>query len=150
LNFPQNSEELADVLKKIYAEARRADGAPYTKNSLCSIRFCLKRYFKAVNNINIINGKEFDEVNSVYKAQCTALKKNGLSKTEHKPAIADEDITKLYESGIFNTETPATLQNKICFEIMFYFCRRGRQNLREYRDNDMWSKQKTNSQKTTG
>jgi hypothetical protein len=58
----------------------------------------LKRYFKAVNNINIINGKEFDEANSVYKAQCTALKKNGLAKTEHKPAIADEDITKLYEA----------------------------------------------------
>ena len=136
MNFPQNSEELADVLKKIYAEARRADGAPYTKNSLCSIRFCLKRYFKAVNNINIINGKEFDEVNSVYKAQCTALKKNGLSKTEHKPAIADEDITKLYESGVFNTETPATLQNKVFFEIMFYFCRRGRQNLRELKKDD--------------
>jgi hypothetical protein len=37
LNFPQNSEELADVLKKFYAEARRADEAPCTKNSLCSI-----------------------------------------------------------------------------------------------------------------
>jgi hypothetical protein len=34
LNFPQNSEDLADVLKYFYAEARRADGAPYTKNSL--------------------------------------------------------------------------------------------------------------------
>jgi hypothetical protein len=53
-----------------------------------------------------------------------------------KPAIADEDITNLYESGVFNTETPATLQNKVFFEIMFYFCRRGRQNLRELKKDD--------------
>jgi hypothetical protein len=81
----------------------------------------LKRYFKAVNNTDIIKGKEFDEANSVYKAQCTALKKNGLAKTEHKPAIADEDITKPYQSGVFNTETPDTLQSKEFFEICSTF-----------------------------
>ena len=136
LNYPQSSDELANVMKKFYVEARRANGEKYTKNSLCSIRFGLKRHFMAAMNIDIIKSKEFDEANRVYQAQCTALKKDGLVKTEHKPAIADEDITKLYESGIFNTETPATLQNKVFFEVMFYFCRRGRQNLRELKKDD--------------
>jgi hypothetical protein len=107
----------------------------------------LKRYFKAINNIDIIKGEEFDKANSVYKAQCTALKKNGLAKTEHKPAIADEDIAKLYESGVFNTETPATLQNKVFFEIMFYFCRQGRQNLRELKKDDFALKVNTQGQR---
>ncbi|XP_028415787.1 uncharacterized protein LOC114539361 [Dendronephthya gigantea] len=136
LRHPQNSEELASVLKCFNAEVRKKDGSEYTKNSLCSIRFGLNRYFKSLFNNDIIKDKEFDEANKVYEAQCVALKKRGLAKTEHKPPIADEDIKKLYESGVFNTDSPATLQNKVFFEIMFFFCRRGRQNLRDLKKDD--------------
>ena len=115
---------------------RKKDGSEYTKNSLCSIRFGLNRYFRSVFNNDIIKDKEFDEANSVYEAQCVALKKRGLAKTEQKPPIADEDIKRLYESGVFNTDSPTTLQNKVFFEIMFFFCRRGRQNLRELKRDD--------------
>ena len=41
LHYPENSEELASVLKSFYAEVRKKDGSEYTKNSLCSIRFGL-------------------------------------------------------------------------------------------------------------
>ena len=115
---------------------RKKDGSEYTKNSLCSIRFGLNRYFRSVFNNDIIKDKEFDEANSVYEAQCVALKKRVFAKTEHKPPIADEDIKRLYESGVFNTDSPTTLQNKVFFEIMFFFCRRGRQNLRELKRDD--------------
>ena len=37
----------------------------------------------------------------MYEAQCVALKKRELAKTKHKPPIADEDIKRLYESGVF-------------------------------------------------
>ena len=146
-NFPQNSEELAAILKKFYVEVRKTDGALYTKSSLCSIRFGLKRYFKALQNIDIIKDKEFDEANSVYQAQCTALKKNGRAKTEHKPPITDEDIKKLYKSGVFSTDSPTTLQNKVFFEVMFYFCRRGRQNLRELKKDDFTINVNTNGRR---
>jgi site-specific recombinase XerD len=136
LHHPENSEELASVLKSFYAEVRKKDGSEYTKNSLCSLRFGLNRHFKSVFNYDIIKDKEFDEANSVYEAQCVYLKKRGLAKTEHKPPIADEDIKKLYESGVFNTDSPATLQNKVFFEILFFFCRRGRQNLRQLKKDD--------------
>ena len=33
-------------------------------------------------------------------------------------------------SGLFNLSSPETLQNKVFFEVMLYFCRRSRQNLR--------------------
>ncbi|CAB4001790.1 Integrator complex subunit 9-like [Paramuricea clavata] len=147
LDHPENSEELASVLKSFYAEVRKKDWSEYTKNSLCYIRFGLNIYFKSVFNNDIIKDKEFEEANGVYEAHCVYLKKRGLAKTEHKPPIADEDIKKLYESSVFNTDSPATLQNKVFFEIMF-FCRRRRQNFGELKSDDFAIK--TNPQGNDG
>ena len=133
---PSTAVELAAVLRKFYAEARKKDGQMYSKNSLCSIRFALCRHFKQELNIDIIKDTEFNEANRIYEAQCVELKKQGLAKTEHKPPIADEDIKKLYRCGVFNTENPTTLQNEVFFEIMLFFCRRGRQNLRQLKKTD--------------
>ena len=132
---PATAEDLARVLRKFYTEVRKKDGKMYSKTSLCAIRFGLNRHFKQVLNVDIIKDKEFNEANRIYEAQCVELKKQGLADTEHKPPIADEDMKKLYGSGVFNTENPATLQNKVFFEIMF-FCRCGRQNLRQLKKND--------------
>ena len=38
---PVAAVELAAVLRKFYADARKKDGQMYSKNSLCSIRFSL-------------------------------------------------------------------------------------------------------------
>ena len=38
---PTAAVELAAVLRKFYADARKEDGHMYSKNSLCSIRFSL-------------------------------------------------------------------------------------------------------------
>ena len=54
----------------------------------------------------------------------------------HKQPICQEDLQKLYECGIFDINNPVTLQNKIFFEVMLYFCRRGRQNLRQLKKTD--------------
>ena len=40
-------------------------------------------------------------------------------------------MQKLYQSNVFNINTPKGLQKKVFFEVMLYFCRRGQQNLRE-------------------
>ena len=119
---PSTEVELAAVLRKFYAEARKKDGQMYSKNSLCSIRFAFFRHFKQELIIDIIKDTEFNEANRIYEAQCVELKKQGLAKTEHKPPIADEDIKKLYRCGVFNTdhENPTTLQNKVFFEIMLF------------------------------
>ena len=100
------------------------------------MRFALCRHSKQELSIDIIKDTEFNEANRIYEAQCVELKKQGLAKTEHKPPIADEDIKKLYRCGVFNTENPTTLQNKVFFEIMLFFCRRGRQNLHQLKKTD--------------
>ena len=140
---PTTAEELATILRKFYAEARRKDGNFYTKTSLCAIKFGLSRHFKQVLNVDITKDVEFNEANRVYAAQCAELKRQGLEKTgtkalyEHIPPIDDKDIKKLYLSGIFSTKNPTTLQNKVFFEIILFFGRRGSQlSLRQLKKND--------------
>lgn len=136
LEEPQDKRSLAVVLKSFYAEARKSDGTSYSKGSLNCLRFGLNRHFKAVQGTDIINDSGFTEANGVFLAKCVDLKRQGLAKVEHKPAILEHDIRKLYECGVFDSDDPRTLQNKVFFEIMLFFCRRGRQNLRELKITD--------------
>ena len=110
-----SKDKLATVLRKFYAEARKKNGELYTKASLVGTRFGLQRFFSS-HRIDVIKGPEFS--------------------TQHKPAINKHDIKKLYESGLFSLTQPETLQNKVFFQIMLFFCRRGRQNLRELKMED--------------
>ena len=54
----------------------------------------------------------------------------GLAKVEHKQEINQSDISLLHSSGVFSTSSPKSFQRKVFFEVMFYLCRRGRENLR--------------------
>ena len=121
--------KLATVLEKFYPEARKQDGNYYTTASLTAIRFSLQRFFSN-HSIDIIKDPEFRESNATFQATLVKLKREGMAKTQHKPPINKEDINKLYQSGLFDSNSPDTLQNKVFFEVMLYFCRRGRQNLR--------------------
>ena len=118
---PKNNIELATILKSFYAEVRKQTGELYSKSSLCALRFGLNRQFKKHLDVDIVKGNEFKEANQVFIANCLKLKR-GLAKTHYKPAIDDEDVKTLYESGAFDTNKPATLQNKAIFDIMLFFC----------------------------
>ena len=124
------------MLKLFYAAARKADGTSYSKSTLNSLRFGLNRHFKATRGFDIINDTEFTDANKVFGAKCEDLKRQGLAKVEHKPPICEEDLKKLYESTAFGLDDPEKFQNKVFFEVMLYFCRRGRQNLRQLKKTD--------------
>lgn len=100
-------------------------------NSLNNIKYGLSKYLKGTCKIDI-QGPEFNDSNEVYKAALTDMKKKGFGFVDHKPAISSEDLKKLYnsESIVFNVDTPWGLQNKVWFDIKFYLCRRGGENLR--------------------
>ena len=108
LDEPHHDDKvtLADVLTRFYAEARKkSDGSPYSKSSTTSLRFGLSRHFKT-KGTNIIHNQEFAEANKVFLAMCVDLKRQGLAKVEHKPAILENDLRKLYECGVFNLRDP--------------------------------------------
>ena len=70
------------------------------------------------------------------RALCCLPSEQGQAKVQHKPPILDDDLKKLHESGVFNSDHSKTLLNKVFFEIMLCFCRRGRQNLRQLKKAD--------------
>ena len=84
----------------------------------------------------MINDLAFNEANKVFGAKFVELKQQGLAKVEHKQPICQQDLQKLYKCGIFDISNPVTLQNKIFFEVMLYFCHSGRQNLRLLKKTD--------------
>lgn len=133
---PENKQQLASILTSFYVEARKSNGELYSKSSLNAIRFGLNRHFKNTKGTDIIKDPAFVEANKVFLAQCVDLKRQGLGKTQHKPSILENDLRKLYECKIFGFEDPQTLQNKVFFEIMLFFCRRSCQNLRQLKISD--------------
>ena len=124
--------ELNDILKRFWVEARKQNGEKYTKTSLTSIRFGLWRFIKNCRpEMDIMSSPDFKQSNTVFKAQTVQLKREGKAKVQHKPTISEEDLQKLYSSSAFDMNTAAGLQNKVWFEVMLFFCRRGQENLHE-------------------
>ena len=101
-----------NMLKLLYAEARKANGTSYSKSTLNSLRFGLNQHFKATRSFDIINDSEFTDANKVFGAKCVDLRRQGLAKVEHKPLICEEDLKDLYESTAFGQNDPEKLQNK--------------------------------------
>ena len=120
-------DELSKVLKSFYANARQANGQFYKKNSMIGHRHGLARYFKTTHKIDIIDDPAFHEANTTFKASMIELKKKGFAKVEHFPEINADDILTIY--GSFDINHPRGLLNKVLFDIIFYLCRRGRENL---------------------
>ena len=54
-----------------------------------------------------------------------------MARVDHHPPINEEDMNKIYESNVFSLNNPVSLQRKVFFDVMLYFCRRGRENLRK-------------------
>ncbi|XP_069138967.1 uncharacterized protein KIAA1958-like [Argopecten irradians] len=129
-------DELCEILRKFYCAARKKDGSMYAKKSMISIRYGLQKSFEKSHGIDIINDVGFKTANDVFHASMVKIKKEGAGEVKHKEIINVADMKVLYDSGVFSTETPKTLQQKVFFELMLYFCNRGRENLRNMTRND--------------
>lgn len=127
--------EIAEILINFYAELRRKDGELYSRSSMISIRFGLQRFFQKIK-YDIINDPDFRLSNEMFKVVLTTIKRTGKGTTQHKDLINDADMANLYSSGILNKNNPHGLQYKVFLDVMFYTCRRGRENLRKMKKTD--------------
>jgi hypothetical protein len=128
----QTKGELNENLRQFFVSLRTKSGESLKVTSLQSVRYGLTKYLKEICNIDIISDPEFSGSKKVFKAKVTDMKKKGFGSISHKPPITPEDLRKLYDpnSVVFNRNTPCGLQMKVWFDVMFYLCRRGRENLR--------------------
>lgn len=126
-------EDLAKTLETFYFDARTQNGDLYKRSSLENLRHGVNRYLRSppINKeFDIIKDAVFRKANDNFRAALNELKSEGKGDTEHYPAISDEDLKKLYSSEELNVSYPRGLFNKVQFDIRYYFCRRGQENIR--------------------
>ena len=128
-----SKSELNIKLRQFFGSVRTKTGEELKKSSLVSLKYGISRFLKDRCGIDIKTDAEFSSCQSIFKAKVVDLKKKGKGSTEHKLEISPEDLQKLTSSDnvVFNTATPYGLQKKVWFDIMFFLCRRGRENLRQ-------------------
>ena len=112
-------------------DVRKSDGERYTATSLYCLRYSLIRYLEAPSyrkTIDIVNkDASFANSRENFKAAIAELKMMGLGDVKHYPAI-NETNRKKY-SLYLSPKIPLGLQNKVQFDIRFYFCSRGNENM---------------------
>ena len=128
----QDKEVLDKSLAKFYANAEKKDGSKYKANALLTLRQGLRRHYLDKFGFDIVNDKSFSYSTKVFKAAVKDLRRKGLGSVKHHVPITRADMSKLYSGDtiVFYTDTPNGLLNKVWFEIMYYLCRRGQENLR--------------------
>ena len=105
-------------------------GSKYSKKSMQSIKFGLQRKFlNSPKAVDIVHHPEYKNSGRVFKAVSSTLKKEGKGAVKPKEAISEQDMAKIQHS--LDLSTPQGLQDKVFFDIMLYFCNRGRENLRD-------------------
>ena len=125
---------LAPILRTFYAEVRTKKGDMYSKSGYINLRSGLQRHLSSPQygcTFNIMNDSVFQQANQVYQGQLKKLKISGKDQTQHKVAVSSADYEKLTEYFANSIDTPKGLQQKVFFDIIFQFGRRGREGLRE-------------------
>lgn len=129
---------LDETLTKFYAEVRQANGEEYKKSSLIGIRHGLNRHLQLnTDNItDIVNGSEFSKSKQMFGAVCKGLKRQGKGGGDHYPVIDDPDLKKMMTYFENASSDNVKLLEKVFVEVMLYFGRRGRENIRDLKVSD--------------
>jgi len=130
-----NSDTLNKLLTKFYAEVRQESGEKYKKSSLIAIRHGINRYLQVnTSGIDIVNGHEFKESKRIIDAVCKDLKQEGKGGNEHYPPVEAADLQKMML--YFDVNDSTKLLEKVFVDLMVYFGRRGRENMRDLKVDD--------------
>ena len=126
--------DLPEILKKFYADARKKDGSRYHTQSLKNIRSGINRYFKEKHKIDIIDDPRFKEANMSFQGSQVRAKREGRGVRRSTPVISEQDMASLamyFTVDHLKQPNPSVLQRNVMFNIIYYLCRRGQENLYE-------------------
>ncbi|KAI8490990.1 hypothetical protein Bbelb_314090 [Branchiostoma belcheri] len=136
-------ENLAPLLRSFYAEVRKDDGTPYAKASYGCLRAAIHRHLTGPpfhRKYNILKDTEFKAANNVYTGMLKKLRREGKDTAKAHQPILLTDIQKMFETKTLSVNSPVSLQRLVYFYIAFYLCRRGRENLRNFKVSDFVAK----------
>ena len=128
-------DQLPQILTKFYTDVRtKKTGEQYQTGSFKVLRAGLNRYFKLNKGIDIVSDEKFMRANMVFDGVQVKAKKQGKGVTRSTHHISPEDLSKIgtyFAVDHMNEPQPRVLQHAVQFFIMYFFCRRGQENLYE-------------------
>ena len=102
----------------------------YCNMSMKSLRAGINRYMKEKRGLDIIADQQFQRANKIFDAVLKDNKSKGKGVVHHKKPITSQDLECLNDYfSRYMTPNAAILQRLVQFNLMFYLCRRGRENL---------------------
>ena len=126
--------DLPSILYDFYPAAKPIKSDGYAVQTLKCLRSALSRYFRKEKGFDITKDAPFIKANEMFKAVLVEAKKNGLGVRKSYPPITSVDLERISEYFVhdhMNKPDPKRLQQQVIFNIIYYFCRRGRENLYE-------------------
>ena len=124
--------DLDQILFEFYSSIQPQKKDDYCVQTLKCIRAGLNRYFKKERGIDIAKDAIFVRANEMLRAVQVDAKKKGLGIKKSYPPISQLDLERIAEYFCHDHVTcpnPRKLQQTMIFYIIYYFCRRGRENL---------------------
>ena len=130
--FSYDNSSLDNELKEFFLTIKRKDGERYKSKSLHSLKYGIKQFIMKELGKDIGEEGNFPLSAEAFKVAIHLSKKDGRGSVNHKQPLTEGDKEKLkaYQQDY---STPIKLQQKVFTDVMFHFCRRGRENLREIR-----------------
>ena len=127
-----NVLDLGDILSDFYSCVKPQKKDDYTVQSLKCLRSGLNRYFRKERDIDITSDALFVKANEMFEAVKVNAKKQGLGMKKLTNPISEVDLERIAEYICHNhvsNPDPKRLQQNMLFYIIYFFCRRGRENL---------------------
>ena len=132
------TKDLDGILFEFYNSIQPQKKDDYCVQTLKCIRAGLNRYFRKERGIDIAKDSMFVRANEMLKAVQVDAKKKGLGVKKSYPPITEIDLERIAEYFCHDHVTvpdPKCLQQNIIFYIIYFFCRRGRENLYDMKKN---------------
>lgn len=124
-----DNKDLPDVIFKFYTEARTTKNERYKNTTLKCLWAGLNRYIKEKRGIDIVSDPKFIHCNEIFKGIQKKGKEAGKGVVKHKDVIESQDMERLQDYfSQYMQPSAVVLQHFVMFNIMFYMCRRGREN----------------------
>ena len=123
---------LSAILYDFYAAIKPQKGEDYSVQTLKCIRSGLARHLRGSIGVDIIKDSEFTKANEMFRAVTVHSKKKGKGVRKPYPTVTPIDMERIIE--YFNYDhvgkpDPRRLQRHLLFYNIYYFCRRGCENL---------------------
>ena len=128
--YTVSSEDLAETLRKYYAEVKGKDSNTLSPSAMVGLRAALHRHITSPpvsRTINIVKDKEFLRANQMFVAITKKYFQDGNSRPKHKKSIQTADMEKLNAYFLGYVQSPQILTEFVWFLLCFHFGRRGRE-----------------------